>query len=64
MFSFLEKISLFPYTSFWRISGKSEVNNKCAVFISLLLILAFAAIVFVKMYEVSKMTTIFATQQT
>ena len=64
MFSFLEKFSLFPYMTFWRISGKPEVNNRCAGLLSLLLILTFAAIAFTKMVEVSKMTTIYATQQT
>jgi len=64
MFAFLEKFSLFPYNSLWRISGNTEVNNRFAGFVSILLILALAAIAITKMVEVSKMTSITATQQT
>jgi len=61
MSAFIEKLSLFPYMTFWRISSQPHVNNKFAGFVSLLLILAFLAITVAKMIEVYQMTTIFAT---
>ncbi len=61
MSSFVESVSLFPETRFWKMGKKSEINNFFGGCATLLLLIIIVAVFGFKLKEVFSRTKITAT---
>ena len=57
--NFLQRISLFPETRFWRVKGSAKVEDTFGGVASLLLFLVIGAVLIVKMVEVFNRSVVF-----
>lgn len=60
----LKTINIFPYSSFFRLEGSSEVNHNCGGLATLAVLALLGLVLAMKLIEVWSRKTIFFTSET